>query len=69
MVEPIRQKLRKDIEEPKCKKSNIDMDDPSRVMPKTDIADPNRRKLLMDIVDPICVKSKSDIELPKAMMP
>lgn len=38
--------------EPKCRKSNTDIEEDIRAMPKTENREPKRAKLLTDIVDP-----------------
>jgi len=58
--DPIRAKLRKDKDEPRCMKSSTDNDDPSNVMPNTDNALPTRLKLRSETVDPKHTKSRSD---------
>jgi hypothetical protein len=51
IVEPRREKLLKDKEDPRWIKSNTDMVEPRRVVPYSDSVLPNRTKLLIDIAD------------------
>jgi hypothetical protein len=40
------------MQEPKCKKSRTEIDEPKRVKPKIEIVDPMRPILLKDSVEP-----------------
>jgi hypothetical protein len=51
-VEPIFWKPRKEIHEPKCKKSITDIAEPKRGMPYTEKDDPIRKKDLNEIEEP-----------------
>lgn len=50
--EPILALLLKDMEEPRCRKSNTDNDEPKRPMPKRDRADPTYAMLWTDSDEP-----------------
>jgi hypothetical protein len=69
MEAPRRTKLRRDIEDPKFRKSNTAIDDPIRPIPKTDNALPKRKKPRKDTADPILMKSRTDMEDPKSERP
>lgn len=62
-------KLRRDSEAPKCRKSKIDIEEPTRQIPYTDIAEPKRRKLRRDRDEPRFTKSSTDIDAPSRAIP
>lgn len=64
--DPMRWKLRSDIEEPKCVISNTDKEntDPKRAMPRRETDAPSRDNFLREKVDPRCKKSKMDRDEP-----
>lgn len=53
IVAPIRLKLRRDIVDPRWRKSSTERDEPIRLVPNSDTAEPKREKLRSDKVDPI----------------
>jgi hypothetical protein len=49
---PRRQNVRKDIDDARLKKSNTDMEEPSRAIPQTAIEAPSRMKALKEREEP-----------------
>jgi len=47
-VEPMRNKLRSDMDDPRCNKSSNANEEPNRVQPTSEIVDPTRRKPRID---------------------
>ena len=62
--EPILAKLRKAREDPRCKKSNTDVEDPNLEIPVMDTEEPNREKERIEKLLPKCTKSRTDRDDP-----
>jgi hypothetical protein len=68
-AEPIRPKLRNDIEEPTPQRSRMDNPDPNCEIPYTDSAEPNRTNPRQDNEDPRLKKSNTDKVEPNRDIP
>ena len=64
-ADPIREKLRTDMELPNCKKSITDAEELKRLMPMTDAADPHRAMLRTDSELPTCTKLHTETADPQ----
>jgi hypothetical protein len=67
--DPMRQKERQLITEPRVKMSNTESELPQRAIPKTDTLLPNLPHVRMLYVEPNCNQSKTDTQLPNPPVP
>ena len=67
--DPSRTNSRNDIVLPKFKASNVEIDDPKRLVPNTETALPKRAQDRMDIALPKCKKSRTEPLDPHRAIP